>query len=207
MLKQFAIKGLGGASLCLAGLTGWTHAQTAPSDIQRAPVSCDHGAPHPNAPEELAQFEFLIGDFEITSHVMTPNGWSPPRPGPRARWNGWYSMGGMMITDEWYDPDPGANPDAPRGVNVRMYDKASDEWKMMWVATGAARVQDLRAKADGEKVTMWQVYPTQIDLVADFFVEDEDHWHRISYVQDDEGEWQPQFKLRATRLSCAADSE
>lgn len=207
MLNRFAISTLGGVSLCLAGVSGLAYAQTSATEAERAPVSCDHGAPHANAPEELSQFAFLIGDFEITSHAMTPAGWSPPRPGPRARWNGWYSMGGMMITDEWYDPDPGANPDAPRGVNVRMYDEASGEWKMMWVATGAARVQDLRAKADGDKVRMWQVYPTQIDLVADFFVEDEDHWHRISYVKDDAGEWQPQFKLRATRLSCDAESD
>lgn len=202
MQKHLAVKGLGALSLCSAGLPGFAFGQASPAEVERAPVNCDHGHAHPNAPEELAQFDFLIGDFEITSHAMTPNGWSPPRPGPRARWNGWYSMGGMMITDEWYDPDPGANPDAPRGVNVRMFDEASKEWKMMWVATGAARVQDLRAKADGEKVRMWQVYPTQIDLVADFFVEDEDHWHRISYIQDEAGEWQPQFKLRATRLTC-----
>ena len=52
------------------------------------------------------------------------------------------------------------------------------------------------------KLTMWQVYPTQIDLVADFTVEDDDHWHRVSYVQDDAGEWTPQYKLRATRIAC-----
>lgn len=207
MLKRFAINGLGVFSLYALGLTSVAFGQTGAGEVERAPIHCEHGEPHPNAPEELSQFEFLIGDFEITSHVMTPAGWSPPRPGPRARWNGFYSMAGMMITDEWYDPDPGANPDAPRGVNVRMFDEASNEWKMMWVATGAARVLDLRAKANDDKVRMWQVYPTQIDLVADFFVEDEDHWHRISYVQDDAGEWQPQFKLRATRLTCDAGAE
>ena len=163
---------------------------------------CDYGAPHPQAPAELQQFSFLIGDFEITSHIRTQTGWSPPRPGPRARWNGRYSMGGMMITDEWYDPDPGLQPDAPRGVNVRMYDTESAEWKMMWVATRTARVQDLRAVMKDGKLTMSQVYPTQIGLVADFTVEDNDHWHRVSYVQDDEGEWVPQYKLRATRIAC-----
>lgn len=177
-------------------------AQTAADTPERMAPICDYGAPHPNAPAELSQFEFLIGDFEITSHIMTPNGWSPPRPGPRARWNGWYSMGGMMITDEWYDPDPGLQPDAPRGVNVRLYDETSEEWKMMWVATGAARVQDLRAKIVDDKLTMWQVYPTQIDLVADFTIEDDDHWYRVSYVQDADGNAVPKFKLRASRIAC-----
>ena len=172
------------------------------SEPQSMAPKCDYGAPHPDAPAELEQFAFLIGDFEITSHIMLPTGWSPPRPGPCARWNGWYSMGGMMITDEWYDPDPGLDPTSPRGVNVRMFDPASDEWKMMWVATGGAQVQDLRAGIRDGKLTMWRVYPTEVELVADFTVEDEDHWYRVSYVQNDEGEWTPQFKLRASRIAC-----
>ncbi|NQY15221.1 MAG: hypothetical protein HRT81_15380, partial [Henriciella sp.] len=92
--------------------------------------------------------------------------------------------------------------DAPRGVNVRLYDAASEEWKMMWVATGAARVQALRAKIVDGKLTMWQVSPAQIDLVADFTREDGDHWHRISSVKDADGNWVPQFKLSASRIPC-----
>lgn len=172
------------------------------SELQPIALRCDYGTPHPEAPAELEQFAFLIGDFEITSHIMLPTGWSPPRPGPRARWNGWYSMGGMMITDEWYDPDPGLEPGSARGVNVRMFDTASGEWKMMWVATSGAQVQDLRAEMRNGKLTMWRVYPTEVELVADFTVEDSDHWYRVSYVQDDGGEWVPQFKLRASRIAC-----
>lgn len=196
-----------GSTITMAGLFAvacTTEPATQPDPAAASPIAprCDYGSPHPNAPAELTQFSFLIGDFEITSHIMTPAGWSPPRPGPRARWNGWYSMGGMMITDEWYDPDPGLQPDAPRGVNVRMFDAEAAEWKMMWVATSTKRVQDLRAAMKDGKLTMWQVYPTQIELLADFTVEDDDHWHRVSYVQDDAGEWVPQYKLRATRIAC-----
>lgn len=196
-----------GSVIAIAGLFAaacTTEHQASPDPAAAAPIAprCDYGSPHPQAPAELAQFSFLIGDFEITSHIMTPTGWSPPRPGPRARWNGWYSMGGMMITDEWYDPDPGLQPDAPRGVNVRMYDVESAEWIMMWVATRTKRVQDLRAAMKDGKLTMWQVYPTKIDLLADFTIEDDDHWYRVSYTQDDAGDRVPQYKLRATRIAC-----
>ena len=202
MIKQIGLS-VGSAVLlasasCAAQQSGAATADTAGP----MPATCDYGTPHPDAPPELEQFAFLIGDFTITSHIMTPTGWSPPRPGPQARWNGHYSMGGMMITDEWFDPDPGYDPNSGRGINVRMYDPTSAEWKMMWVATGAARVQDLRAGMRDGKLTMWQVYPTEIELVADFTVEDDDHWHRVSYVQDEAGDWQPQYKLRATRISC-----
>lgn len=194
-----ALNVLFGLSLCAACVSEVSAEEDAPQPI--AP-RCDYGTPHPDAPTELAQFAFLIGDFEITSHIMMANGWSPPRPGPRARWNGWYSMGGMMITDEWYDPDPGLDPNAPRGVNVRMYDPDSSEWKMMWVATTGAQVQDLRAGMRDGKLTMWQVYPTEIDPIADFTIEDADHWHRVSYVQNEAGEWVPQYMLRASRIPC-----
>ena len=191
-----AILGLGLCAACMSQVGAEEDA------AQPIPPRCDDGTPHPDAPPELAQFAFLIGDFEITSHIMLANGWSPPRPGPRARWNGWYSMGGMMITDEWYDPDPGLDPNAPRGVNVRMFDPGSSEWKMMWVATAGAQVQDLRAEMRDGKLTMWQVYPTEIDPIADFTIEDADHWHRISYVQNDADDWVPKYKLRASRIPC-----
>ena len=164
---------------------------------------CDYGRPHPDAPAEFAQFAFLVGDFDITSHAWTGQGWTPPRPGPHARWNGYYGLGGMAIYDEWFDPDPATDPRSPRCVNVRMYDPQDSMWKMMWVATGTVQVQDLRAELREGKLTMWQVYPDRPNFLADFTVDDEDHWYRVSYLPDGEGGWLPQFKLRATRIPCS----
>ena len=167
-------------------------------------ATCDYGAPHPNAPVELSQFAFLVGDYDITSHAWRNGTWTPPRPGPHARWNGRYGLGGMAIYDEWFDPNPSDDPDAPRGVNVRMYDTEAGQWKMMWLATAGMTVQDLRAELRDGKLTMWQEYPERAGFLADFTVEDEDHWHRISYTRGDDGEWRPQFKLAATRIPCGA---
>ncbi len=169
-----------------------------------AAARCAYGQVHPDAPAEIEQFGFLIGDFEITSHIMTPNGWSPPRPGPRARWNGWWGLGGLAVYDEWYDPDPGLDPAAPRGVNVRYYDDQAAVWKMMWISDTGRQVQDLRAELRDGKLTMWQVYPERPDFLADFTVENPDHWYRISYVKDEAGEWTPQYKLRASRIACGS---
>jgi hypothetical protein len=167
-----------------------------------APPRCDYGAPHENAAEELAQFAFLIGDYTIALHAWRGDAWSPPRPGAPARWNGWYGLGGMAIVDEWYNIDPGSDPDAPRGVNVRMFDSEDDEWDMMWIATAGRQVQDLRAKMQDGVLTMWQVYPERPDFKAEFITEDADHWARIGYAKDDAGEWVKQVKLAATRIAC-----
>ncbi|PHR62941.1 MAG: hypothetical protein COA47_01210 [Robiginitomaculum sp.] len=172
--------------------------------VALAPPRCEPGAPHAKAPAELAQFDFLIGDFTIEGQAWTAQGWrSSPTPPPPARWNGKYGLDGMAIYDEWFNVDPGLNLDTPRGVNVRFYDEKTSEWKMMWVHTGVGQVQDLRAEMRDGELTMWQEYPDRPDFLATFIREDKDHWHRISFAKDDEGNWTKTIKLAATRLPCA----
>ncbi len=167
-----------------------------------APPRCEYGSPHANAPAELSQFGFLIGDYKISFYAWRDGKWAGPQPGNYARWNGYYGLGGMAIIDEWFHPDPATDIDAPRGVNVRMYDPEAGEWDMMWVATGAHQVQDLRAKVQDGVLWMWQVYPDRPNFKARFDVTDEDHWARVSYIKNDSGEWVKQFKLAAERIPC-----
>lgn len=167
-----------------------------------AAPGCDYGAAHPNAPAEIEQFAFLIGDYKINLHAWQGEQWSPPQPGVTARWNGRYGLGGMVIIDEWFHPDPAQNPNAPRGVNVRMYDPEAEEWDMMWIATGAHQVQDLRASIQEGVLTMWQEYPERPDFRATFHIDDADHWSRVTYAKDESGEWVKTFLLAATRIPC-----
>lgn len=167
------------------------------------PETCDYGAPHENTPPETAEFAFLIGDYQISLHRWLGENWSPAQPGVSARWNGRYGLGGMAIVDEWFHPDPAQNADAPRGINVRMYDPDAEEWDMMWVATGGRQVQDLRAKVIDGILTMWQVYPERPEFRAEFNVDDADHWNRVTFGKDENGDWVKQFKLAATRIPCA----
>lgn len=160
--------------------------------------NCDFGTPHADAPAETQQFDFLIGRHEITLHAWTQNGWTPPRP-INAQWNGWYGLQGRAIYDEWLDPDPNQGG---LGVNVRIYDPQEKIWKMMWVATSGLQVQDLRAKMIDDKMTMWQVYPPRDKWKAEFNQLASNQWERISYQQDAEGTWQPQFRLVARRAPC-----
>ncbi len=166
------------------------------------PESCDYGTVHPSAPAETSEFAFLIGDYKISLHAWRGEDWSPPQPGVTARWNGRYGLGGMAIVDEWFHPDPAQDADAPRGINVRMYDPEAKEWDMMWIATGARQVQDLRAKTVDGVLTMWQVYPERPDFKATFHIDDEDHWSRVTYARDEDGEWVKTFKLAAARIPC-----
>ena len=107
----------------------------------------------------------------------------------------------------WYLIDPAQAPGTSRGVNVRMYDPEAEEWDMMWISTGAHQVQDLRAKLEDGELWMWQVSPERPDFRAKFVVEDDNHWARIEYKRDADGNLVEQFKLAATRISCEAANE
>lgn len=196
-------------ALCLPiGVSAASSADsTSAIDGGLAPATCDYGVPHPNAPPELAQFDFLIGDYSVAMHAWRNGEWTPPRPGAPARWNGRYGLGGITIVDDWYDVDPGIELKGSRGTNVRMYDADAGEWDMMWIATAGHQVQDLRARIIEGKLTMWQVYPERAGFRAYFERLGPEQWQRISLVPGSgENEWVPQFKLVATRIACPAGS-
>ena len=179
-----------------------------PADAQLpgglAPPGCDYGTPNPDAPSGFADFAFLIGDYSVSAHAWTGTGWSPPRPGAPARWNGRYGLGGTVIVDEWYTRDPGLEPQAARGINVRMFNPETGRWNLMWIADTTHQVQSLEAERIDGELTMWQVYPDRADFRAVFHVQDADHWDRVEYMRDEAGEWQPRYILRATRIPCPA---
>jgi hypothetical protein len=169
-----------------------------------AAATCDYGARSPDAPAELAQFDFLIGDYTVSAHGWDEEAgqWTPPRSGAPARWNGRWVLGGTAIADEWFDRDPGMVPDASRGINVRMWDSEAGEFDMMWVADSNHQVQDLRARMIDGVLTMWQVYPERPAFRAYFNRFGDGSWERISLVPDGEGGWRKQFRLHATPIPC-----
>ena len=163
--------------------------------------SCEVGEAHPANPPETEQFAFMLGTHDVTLHAwQAPSGtWTPPRP-VGAQWNGYWGLGGAAIVDEWFDP-PADDADLKgRGINVRVFDAETAEWKMMWVARPGYQVQDLRARVEPDGLTMWQIYPERANWKAVFEILDDDTWARTSYARDtDDADWQPQFRLVATR--------
>jgi len=172
------------------------------AELPTSPSRCNQGAPDARAPAEMSQFAFLIGDYQVHLHAWQGDRWSPPVPDHTARWNGWYGLGGMAIYDEWFNPDLAQDRGGNRGVNVRLYDPEERVWKMMWIATSNKIVWDLRAEVRDGTLTMWQVHPPRPDFKAIFNVHDADHWERVSFTQDDQGNWVKQYKLAATRIPC-----
>lgn len=143
-----------------------------------------------------AQFDFLIGEHDVTLHAWTGDGWTPARP-QNARWNGRRGLESSIIYDEWFDPQGGD------GVNVRMYDPNEEIWKMMWISTAAYQVQDLRAQMKDGVLTMWQIYPDRTGWRAEFEILNACQWARVDFQEDEAGEAPPRYRLVATRRGCS----
>lgn len=141
------------------------------------------------------QFDFLIGEHDVTLHAWAGSTWTPPRP-INAIWNGKRGLQDEVIYDEWIDPQNG------KGVNVRIFDKAQAVWKMMWVSTSSYQVQDLRAEMRDGVLTMWQVYPVREGWHAQFKLLGRCKWAREDFQVSEDGETVPQFRLAATRRGC-----
>lgn len=161
--------------------------------------TCDLGAPAEGMPEEFAQFDFIIGDFDVNYRQMTEDGWSTPLG--NARWNGRYALDGRAIMDWWYE----GGPDQPAGVNIRMFDPAKKVWKTAWHYTGNFEVRELRQKIweeDG-KLHLWQVYPDAEERNVYFEEYENGRWARIDQAKNPEtGEWSPVFMLEAVPAEC-----
>ena len=179
-------------------------------DDNLAPPRCDYGDPHPDYAEGLAPFSFLIGDYVVTGHIWLAEQqrWSPPQPGVYSRWVGYYGLNGMAIYDEWFNQDLALDPNSSGGINVRTFDADANVFNMMWIATRAQQVSELAAQFEEGVLTMRQVYPERDDFYAEFFVEDDDNWHRIDYRPDEQtGVWVKNVRLNATRIPCPDQSQ
>ena len=60
-----------------------------------------YGRPHPEAPAELEQFAFMIGEFDCVDQIRQQDG-SVIRF--RAIWNAHYFLNGFGIQDEYWTP-------------------------------------------------------------------------------------------------------
>lgn len=84
-----------------------------------------HGRPHPDAPEELQQFDFMVGDFDRRERSRRPDGnWGPWVEG---EWNARYFMNGHAIIDESFNHQTGVTTS-----NLRFYDAKAGKWKITW---------------------------------------------------------------------------
>jgi len=105
---------------------------------------------HPDAPPETAQFAFLIGEWDCTIRQMKPDGsgWSERR----ARWTGYWILGGWAIQDDWESPAPGGG--TFRGTNIRSFNPRTGKWDNRWLPAGTLQWAYYEAEKRGDTMVM-----------------------------------------------------
>lgn len=167
-------------------------------------ASCDIGQRSPDAPKELDQYAFLIGNFDIKDIRRNRDGSWKESPSA-SYWEGRWILQGHAVADYWYDTPPVAGTVPGRGVNVRMYRPESKLWTNMWQHSRLAEVRTLISEVrDDGLMHMWASHPDTSDRRRmRFEIKSPDEWVRIEEQSRDEGKtWFEVDKLQATRAPC-----
>jgi hypothetical protein len=88
-----------------------------------------YGNPNPNAPPELTQFAFIIGEWRCDVRVLGDDRtWQTYQ----ATWVGRYALDGYVIADE-YRMTNQAGELVVHGMNFRSYSIEKKAWVMRWL--------------------------------------------------------------------------
>jgi len=106
------------------------------------------GKRNPNAPEELSQFDFLIGDWNIEIDFRQPDGAIQTYP---AIWHNHWMVNGILLAQEWRGP-------FATGVEFKRYNKQKGMWegrqtynfKPGWSTSIAVKEEDKMIVTHGE---------------------------------------------------------
>lgn len=143
--------------MMFAGLL-WLQAAAA-MGAPAAPPEAALGTPHPDAPPEARQFDFLVGQHDCSEEVFDA-GTSAWRSGAKT-WDG------AHVLDGWGIQDGGASP--WRGfsaTNLRFWDPKERRWKVSWFGTPPYRNGVWEGGKVGEEMVVEQTTPAGISRLT-----------------------------------------
>ena len=154
----------------------------------------------------MEQFGRYIGDWDIADEALSRADGKTWTPGNGARWNFTCVGNGIAVQDFWMPKGPkNAAEDGPPpgvGTNLRIYDAASETWKIVWTATNSPGFGQISAKQDASgNIVMHWVDPEQNPpRRITFFPPTAAGWNWVMEMSTDEGKsWFPAYRIRATR--------
>lgn len=113
------------------------------------PVRDDVGLPAPERPEEAAEFDFLLGEFDATHWLRGPQG--------ETRWKSnetaVYSLDGHAILEfDGHDQDPSL-PDAATSI-LRLYNRSMRRWESLFLTNRGNRPLHFGGVREGERIVL-----------------------------------------------------
>lgn len=108
------------------------------------------GGPNPAAPEETAQFAFIVGEWNCITRFMKPDG-SGHNEG-RATWTGYWILDGWAVQDDWVS-DLGQGKKG-LGTNIRSFNPETGLWDNRWLAAGSLQWSWFSSEQVGDTMVM-----------------------------------------------------
>ena len=131
MRRTFAV---GVLSLLIAGST---------------PAQAPREAPHPKAPEETKQFQFLVGSWDCKTRFLSGPGQYVEG---RATWTGRFILDGWAIQDDWVSQQAGGG--AFHGTNIRSFNPQTGKWDNRWLPQGTLQWKYYESEMVGDTMVM-----------------------------------------------------
>ncbi|HEY5884998.1 MAG TPA: hypothetical protein VIT88_09950 [Pyrinomonadaceae bacterium] len=130
--------------------------------MNRDPEHEEYGSPNPQAPHELSQFAFIIGEWRCDVTVKGEDGtWQPYQ----ATWIGRYILDGNVIADE-YRMTNRAGDLVVHGMNFRFYSVEKKGWVMRWLSAAGMWTELGSDELGGVRVTPDTITFHIVDPVA-----------------------------------------
>lgn len=118
LLKPIALMVYGVASLAVMACFQVAMAQDAPTIIYQPDPDSPIGMRNENGPPELAQYDFLIGDWEVEITWYLP-GQEPSKA--KAKWHNHWVVNGNVVMLEWRGPQF-------TGAEIRQWHPRQKKW-------------------------------------------------------------------------------
>ena len=153
-------------------------------------VSTDfpYGQANPDAPAELQQFDFLIGEFNRRERIRNRDGsWGSWQKG---EWNARYFMNGPGIIDATRNFETGIVTE-----NTRIYDEQENIWKVIWIRLPDYSTLLAEGGKDGDGMTLVNVATNDRWVFSDI-TETGYLWTLTIEIQ---GEYVPVREIETTR--------
>jgi hypothetical protein len=148
---------------------GVTDATAGAQEVGNAPSPAHpFGRPHPDAPPELQQFAFMIGEFDCVDEMRQADG---SRLRFRAIWNARYFLNGFGIQDEHWTPRFFTS-------NIRIYDPGAGRWKVTLFRMPGYQSGVWEGGKEGDRMVMRSAGRTEgPGLTFHHITEDGFRWH------------------------------
>lgn len=137
--------------LVLCGAAGLCHADapraTPEFGIYEPSPAHPWGRRHPEAPVELEQFAFMLGENACNDRIRQPDGTWNEFP---TRWNAVWFLNGFGIQDRYWTPSSFTTS------NIRIFDEQSKSWKVTFFGTPRYSSGVWEGRKEGDEMVMRQ---------------------------------------------------